>query len=136
VENSPGIFLLRREQGMLNESDHLTFGAGFLLPTLQSLISGLLAALICLAVARLAGWPDPGAWSLAAGSVIAGLVWWSGVAAWRRKVYAPEPGSDPGGAAYTQPPELLRVELTTEGGRQLQLIDLPATHTQLRLWRA
>jgi hypothetical protein len=116
---------------------YLSGVAGFVLPLAQSFVSGLIAALLTLAVANLADWERPGTWALGAGALVAAAYWFSTLASWRRVVYAVETatGRDWDGdnriGEPDEPGEPIRIEVASEDGRHVEFIDLPASQEQL-----
>lgn len=104
---------------------------GCLLPIVQSGVTFALLLALAYGLGRWQGWLDSGWLALTLGAAGALLVWASGVLTWRRHVYgAKEPVYYPAPQA-TEPAQPVRVELSQDDGRKLNLIDLPASREQL-----
>jgi len=115
----------------MNETD---LGSGCILPLAQSAVTG--AGVALLATGAGLWWNEParvGYMALTFGAGAGCAAWLSGLIHWRRlSAPMPWPDFEPAGepVQVIDPPRV-RVELAKEGGRQLGLIDLPATVEQL-----
>jgi hypothetical protein len=109
--------------------DHASARAGVLIPTFQSLISGLLAGLVVLAGSLV--WGYSSGWALLAGAVVACWSWllllgrWHRIAAHLAGIKEPEPVERP------NPSDVVRVELISDNGHSWQFADLPTDRERL-----
>lgn len=108
---------------------------GCIIPVLQAAVIAALSGVLVLALGMWQAWSAPG-WPALAAAALAGLVTFvSGVARWRRSdsgdMAQYYPASYQAAEVSEQTTRTVRVELVSEGGRRLNLIDLPASDEQL-----
>lgn len=108
--------------------------SGCLLPLAQAVVSGLLAGALAYSAGRWFSLEHAHFMALTVGIGAGVLVWAGGLRRWQRAAY-PEQAYPPvqTRAEEHQPtePARVRLELSREDGRQMQLIDLPASLDQL-----
>jgi hypothetical protein len=111
--------------------------AAVVIPLAQGAVHGALVALLTLAGCIWQSWPV--VLALFAGVGVALLSFSLALGDWRRLAgYKAWPVVDTSGAGRVyeqevqQPANLVRVELSQNGGKQVAFIDLPATHEQLQ----
>lgn len=118
--------------------DIFSIKSAVLIPLAQATVHGALVSLLTWAGCVWQGWPD--ALALFAGVGVALITFSLGLGDWRRAAgYAHLPALEFESEAerrvfeheVQQAPNLIRVELSQNGGKQVELIDLPATHEKL-----
>jgi len=122
----------------MKDDGYLSIIAGVAIPALQAAITALFSGLAVLgvaAVAKHAGIIQAPPWALAVvvWSLSGVLTWWALLRDWRVELYGVrDSDSQESGLPYI-PPDPVRVELASNGGRSVQFLDLPVTLEQLRL---
>lgn len=111
-----------------------TLEGGAWLPLAQSLISGILAGAVVLAVGIAWHWPRPWVAAFVVGTVAMLWFWIRSASHWTRLTRSGD-NPDPVLIPQPQPAEVVRVELAEVSSnghlRGMELIDLPASHSQL-----
>lgn len=115
-----------------DRSPFVSFLAGAVLPLAQAVISGFVCFCLALAGALLSYLENPWQWGLFAGAGAAAVIWFSAFNDWRRVVYRLEPTQgEIQEEDWIEEAQPVRVELSSEEGRKVELIDLPANLEQL-----
>lgn len=112
---------------------HDNLSSGCLLPLAQSIVTGILAGLLAYCAGAWWGAANLAYLALTVGAGAGVAVWLAGLRRWQLAAY-PEPfyPAEPA-RADEEPaePQHVKLELTQDQGRQVQLIDLPASVDQL-----
>ena len=110
-----------------------SFTAGILIPGAQASITGIMIAIPAGVIAYLAQFQAPWAWSLLTWSLVQAIAWLRLLWRWLDLTRPLElaTGLDLDGDGQIGEPATVRIQLTSDDGRQTQLMDLPTTEAKL-----